>query len=132
MRIYRTLIALALTCTLAGSPSVGPALAQLHSPGAATVEEAVGLKVAAVRPLTEPNGIEIVFAEPSAEVLRGFSRRAAGHDVDFFVGGQRIATLKLRDPILGNSVMLTGEFSGEFRKALEEATQKGVDIKLHL
>jgi len=130
MRTHRILLALAFVCVFAASPSADPAIAQL-APRPAAVEEAVSLKVASVRPLTEPSGIEIVFAEPSAEILKGFSRRAAGHDIDFFIDGRRIATLKLRDPIVGNSVMLTGNFSSEFRKALEDAPQKGIDIKLH-
>jgi hypothetical protein len=73
--------------------------------------------------------MELVFSEQSAEILKKFSIRAAGHDVDFFVEGRKIATLKLRDPITGNSVMLTGQFSSDFKKSLEGT--KNVDIKLH-
>ncbi len=126
-----TFVALALASTVVYSSSCSQVLAQVQSPNAASLEDASGLQVIAVREQTQPRGIGLVFSDQSAETLKKFSNRAAGHDVDLFLNGKRIATLKLREPILGNSIVLTGKFSSHFKKSLQGPKVNIVDIKLH-
>jgi hypothetical protein len=90
---------------------------QRQAIGVATIEEAADLRVIAVHERTDPAGIELVFDERSAEALKKFSAQAADHDVDFVIGGAKVATVKLRDPIIGNSAMLSGQFSSELTRA---------------
>jgi hypothetical protein len=112
------------------SSSLGRALTEAQTePGFA--EGAFGLRVTDVRELPRRGAIELVFDDLSAEVLRKFSQRAAGHEVDLLVNGRKIATLKLLDPIVGNAVELTGDFSAELRKDLADTKENGVDIRFH-
>lgn len=123
-------IALALLGTMVQAPA--PAVfAQARVSPAVAPDGAYGLQVTTVRSLPQSSGMELVFSEPSAAMLREFSQRASGRDVDFVIGGRTIATLRLRDPITGNSVMLTGGFTAEVRSSIDTAAEKGVDIRLH-
>jgi hypothetical protein len=128
--ISQYLIALALLGTIV--QVVAPAIILVHAQPAPSVtpDGAFGLQVTAVRSLEQPNAMELVFGEPSAAMLREFSQRATGRDVDFVIGGRTIATLKLRDPITGNSVMLTGGFTAEVLNSINAATELGLDIRM--
>src|SRR5262245_11798394 len=83
--------------------------------GTTQIPAAPRLEVVAVLELPKAAGIELVFSKRSAEALRRFSVQAAGHDVDFVMNGRKLATLKLREPITGQGVMLTGPFTEEFK-----------------
>jgi hypothetical protein len=95
------------------------------------VDGAFGLRLTDVRPSLRSDRIELVFEDPSAELLRMFSQRAAGQEIDLVVNGRKIATLKLRDAIVGNSMELSGDMSADLRKDLADARKDGIDIRLH-
>jgi preprotein translocase subunit SecD len=130
--IWRSLLVLAIVFAGVQPPPFGGGPARAQPSAAPSAEEASGLRVIAVRELTQRAGIELVFGESSAETLQKFSSRAVGRDVDFLIDGRKIATLKLRDAIVGNSVVLTGHFSEDVKKSLRDMTASGgVTIRVH-
>jgi hypothetical protein len=130
-RFWRA-VATAALVTTALPPSWGnPAVGQSSRVETVQSKEASQLEVIAVRELPESVGIELVFSKQSAEVLRRLSLEAAGHEVDFFLNGRKLARLKLRDPITGDGIMLSGPFTDEFKALFRGKEQKYVDIKFN-
>jgi hypothetical protein len=122
---------MALVLTLAAQPTALSLLrAEVQFPAGMNVQEVLGLRVTAAREIPHSRNIELVFDDASAATLRYFSSRVAGSDVAFFVNGRKLATLKLRVPIVGGSVMLSGDFSSEFRAQLMGATRITVDLRV--
>jgi hypothetical protein len=130
--IYYAVLILSLVGVeaMTNSSPLGRALAEAQT-GLGFAEGALDLRVTDVRESPRRGAIELVFDDSSAELLRKFTQRAAGHEVDLVVNGRKIATVKLRDPIVGNAVELTGDFSADLRKDLADMKENGVDIKLH-
>jgi preprotein translocase subunit SecD len=74
-------------------------------------------------------GIEITFDQPSGERLREFTKDAVGRRVVFSISQEKLATLRLLDPITGRGVLLTGDFDSA---AVERLLSAGAAIDLKL
>lgn len=135
MKPNRLLFALGLAITLALgqqlSVSTAPVYAQQALSNTSSVDHVFALRATAVQEVKTPEGgtgLSIVLEPVSAAKLREFSKTVVGKRVVFSSEGQIIAVLTAREPVTGDSLLLTG-MSGDVRASIIRSMPLTFDIR---
>jgi hypothetical protein len=126
-------LVLGLTITLAlGQQLSTLACAQTPLSSASNRDPLIGLRATAVQEIKAPEGgagLSIVLEPASAAKLREFSKTAAGKRLVLSTEGQELAVLTMLDPIIGDSLLLTG-VSSAMQARMMRSTPLMLDIRL--
>jgi hypothetical protein len=129
--LLRSVLGLAITVALGQRLSVStPAYAQTSLSNASNTDPLFGLHVT-VQEINAPEGgtgLSIVLDPASAAKLREFSKTAGGKRVVLTSEGQKLAVLTMLDPIIGDSLLLTG-VNSDVQARMARSTPLILDIR---